>query len=383
MRVLHIIPNLERGGAERVLLGISKYCLKCHIEVKLCVLGTKNLYPEETTDRLSPEILGFSLSYRNPLYVLAKVRRLRRLIRDWQPDIVHSHLWPAARMAGWALKTVKIPHLVHIHDTMGWLSARNLRSRMMRLLTRTALRNPNTYFVAVGRSVADYTRRYLRWIPDRIEVIYNGFDVERFARGTVGVENRPTGPGRMCVLGTAARLVPNKGIDVLLRALQKAALPCSWELRIAGDGSQRNALEELSGSLAIGHQVRFFGTVTDMGEFYAQLDLYIQPSLFFEGLPLVLTEAMACGVPVIATDVGAARELVRDGTDGFIVPPGDVESLADAIRNLAENIQLRQKMGQNARQRVWAEFSSDQMGRKTVELYKTILKGRARSTSRG
>ena len=103
MRILHVIPNIERGGAERALLGIAKYALGQGHEVRIVVLGDKNAYPEETGDTLSPTFLHFRHSYRSLRDLLRCRKRLRDIIRSWRADIVHSHLWPAAKMAGWAV----------------------------------------------------------------------------------------------------------------------------------------------------------------------------------------------------------------------------------------------------------------------------------------
>lgn len=369
MRILHVIPNIERGGAERALLGIAKYALGQGHEVRIVVLGDKNAYPEETSDALRPTFLHFRHSYRSLRDVIRCRNRLRDIIRSWRPDIVHSHLWPAARMTGWALGTNGPPHIVHIQDTMGWVAAHDLRSRVMRFLTRTALRRRNTHFIAVGKNVAEYTQRYLPFVPRHIPVVYNGFDESRFSR----LPRRDKDDRDTTVFGTAARLVPNKGIDRLLRALQQARIEHPWTLLVAGDGSQQPLLQSLATELGLAERVRFLGTITEMREFYHQLDVYVQPSLSLEGLPLVLTEAMACGLPVIATDVGATRELVRDGVDGSVIPPDDVPALTRTIETLAADPEKRWQLGANAQKRAWAEFTSRKMGEKVLKIYADVL----------
>ena len=369
MRIIHVIPNIERGGAERALLGIAKYALGQGHEVRIVVLGDKNAYPEETSDALRPTFLHFRHSYRSLRDVIRCRNRSRDIIRSWRADIVHSHLWPAARMAGWALEANGPPHIVHIHGSVEWLAAPDLRSRAMRFLTRTALRRRNTHFIAVGKAVAEYTHRYLPFVPRHIPVVYNGFDESRFSR----LPRRDKDDRDTTVFGTAARLVPNKGIDRLLRALQQARIEHPWTLLVAGDGSQQPLLQSLATELGLAERVRFLGTITEMREFYHQLDVYVQPSLSLEGLPLVLTEAMACGLPVIATDVGATRELVRDGVDGSVIPPDDVPALTRTIETLAADPEKRWQLGANAQKRAWAEFTSRKMGEKVLKIYADVL----------
>ena len=370
LRILHVIPNIERGGAERAMLLMARGATSHGYDVRVIVLGDKNAYPELIPQRVCVEHLNYSLTYRKVTDTFTCYRRLNRIYQEVAPDIIHSHLWPAARMAAWARRQDNIPHVVHIQDTMNWLAAKDFRSRMMRFLTRWALRRSNIHFIAVGDAVKEYTLQHLPWIPKNVRVIHNAFDDEIFGQFRI-FEERPVGQGIR--LGTAARLVPNKGIDRCLRALANARIDAPWEYWIAGDGSQRETWSRLADELGIGNRVRFLGTVTDMPSFYGELHIYIQPSLSLEGLPLVLVEAMASGLPVIATDVGATGELVRHGMDGFVIPPDDIAAIASAVKTLAYNGEIRLKMAESAHRRAWSEFSSTRMAQKVLDFYAEIL----------
>ncbi len=369
-KILHVIPNIERGGAERAMLLMARGATSHGYDVRVIVLGDKNAYPELIPQSVCVQHLNYPLSYRRVKDTVTCYRRLNRIYREFSPDIIHSHLWPAARMAAWARKRDNTPHVVHIQDTMNWLASQDFRSRMMRLLTRWALRRLNTHFIAVGKAVKEYTLRHLPWIPENVRVIHNAFDEDTFRQ--FRVFRRRTGD-QVIRFGTAARLVPNKGIDRCLRALAEARIDAAWEYWIAGDGSQRELWPRMAKELGFGERVRFLGTVTDMSSFYGGLDFYIQPSLSLEGLPLVLVEAMACGLPVIATDVGATRELVRHGVDGLVIPPDDFETMATAIKTLTYNTEMRSKMAESAHRWAWSEFSSTRMVQKVLDFYVEVL----------
>jgi glycosyltransferase involved in cell wall biosynthesis len=221
----------------------------------------------------------------------------------------------------------------------------------------------------VGGEVAEYTRRCLGSVCPAVAVIHNGFDDELFR---VHAVHRVREPSQKITLGTAARLVAIKGIDRVLKALAGVELSRPWEYLVAGEGNERERLQTLAIELNCADRVRFLGAITDMPSFYSRLDLYIHGSLS-EGLPLAIAEAMACGVPVVATDVGATRELVRDGTDGFVVPPDNVAALRTAIERLAGSDDLRARMGAAAHERAWSGFSSTHIVESVLKVYKAIL----------
>jgi glycosyltransferase involved in cell wall biosynthesis len=382
MRVLHVIPNIERGGAERVMLALARHTVRAGHEVRIVVLGWKNEYPEETRD-FPVDLLHFPNSYRNPWAVLRTIKALRRIITSWQPDIVHSHLWPAARMTGWALGSSSIPHIVHVHDTMSWLYGRSFRDRSMRLLTKHALQGRVAAYIAVAEAVADYTQRAFPWIKAPMPVVYNCVDESSFGKLIKLNNMRAIGDQVEICFGTASRIVPNKGHADLLSAFAKvrAKIPQS-RLLIAGDGGYRPDCERLAATLGLSNNVTFLGALNTgaMADFYHTLDVFVLASTSLEGLPLVILEAAAAALPIITTDVGGSKEAIRDGQEGLVVPPGDVDRLADAMIRLASDKELRKRLGAAARQRVLSEFTAERMTHRVLEIYNQVLE-RARSRS--
>jgi glycosyltransferase involved in cell wall biosynthesis len=141
---------------------------------------------------------------------------------------------------------------------------------------------------------------------------------------------------------------------------------------IAGDGSQRDALAADAKRLRLDDAVRFLGPVDDPRELLRALDIFVMPSLY-EGLGMAALEAMACGLPVIASDTGGLRETVEDGCTGLLAPAGDVVALAHAIETLAEAPAKRAAMGAAARARAIERFGMTAMARRTLEFYRVCM----------
>ncbi len=205
-----------------------------------------------------------------------------------------------------------------------------------------------------------------------------GVDPQIFSPAT----SRPSGRG--FVIGYVGRLVPEKGIDVLIRAL--AEVPETWRLEIIGQGPEREALERLARSLNMGDQIAFTGQVpsTRMPEFFRELDLLVVPSQtrpnWKEQFGRVLIEAMACGVPVIGSNSGAIPDVLGDG--GLIFPEDDEKALTAQIRRVMNDDVLRQDLSRQGRARVLEHYTHAQVAAHTVEVYRSML-DREKSTKNG
>jgi glycosyltransferase involved in cell wall biosynthesis len=181
-----------------------------------------------------------------------------------------------------------------------------------------------------------------------------------------------------CVIGCAARLNAVKGLDLLLRALPRISAGAEQvQLWLAGDGPERAALESLAHELGVAAQVRFLGHcgAAAMAEFWGRIDIFALPSRW-EGLPLVVLEAMAYAKPVVATAVDGIPEAVRDGETGVLVPVGHIEPLADALAALANDRDMRAAMGRAGRARFLAEFSADVALDRWLAAYDIVLSDR-------
>ena len=206
----------------------------------------------------------------------------------------------------------------------------------------------------------------------RVHVVPNGIDATRFAPASRGDVRAELGLGRPGVLFvTVCRLYRGKGVRHALRAL--ARLPGSARLVVVGDGEERASLETLVHELGLADRVTFTGAVPGeaVARYMQASDAFVFPTELPEAAPLVLPEAMGCGLPVVASRVGAIPEMAdRNGEGAVLVPPGDVEALAAGMLRLFENPDLRTAMGEASRRRVLEEYTVSRMVDRTVDVYR-------------
>jgi glycosyltransferase involved in cell wall biosynthesis len=352
LRVGHVTQGLQVGGQEKLLVEFARHADRAHFDLHFISLGGRGpLADSLQSDGWTVTTMDKPTGLRPSLVV-----RLAWLFRRLQLDVVHTHddrplIYGAP--AAWLARTKTILH-THHHGRLLHISRRQC------WLIRQAARLTNR-FVCVSQDSARYMEQ-MGIHPDKVLTLWNGIDVERFAfRGV-----NPGGP-----IVTVARLSPEKGLDVLLRAMaQVLRTESRARLEIAGDGVLRGDLERLTAELRIGSQVRFLGEVADIPALLARASLFVLPS-HSEGISLTLLESMARGLPVVTTRVGGNTEVVIDGETGFLVPPDDPAALAARIRQLVNDFDRCQMMGRAGRHRVEAHFDI----RRVLDKYERLYRG--------
>lgn len=299
--------------------------------------------------------------------------RLYRLIKQRGYQVIHVHLFPGLYWGACLAWMFPGCRWVYTEHSM-WNKRRELS--WARWLEGWAYRQYDR-IIAISESTAQSLFSWQPWLKDRISVIPNGIDLSMFdipdalinrKRVELGVND-----GTKIIL-YAGRLVKEKGADVLIRAvdfLKASEEGMDWRLFIAGDGPERDDLAGLCSTLNLGDRVQFLGNRSDVPELMAASDLVVLPSRW-EGLPLSLLEAMAAGKPVVACQVGGVSEVIRDGKEGFLVPPEAPEAFKIAIQKLLNNPGLMSSLGQAGKQR--AEFySSETVTNQVRSLYIMLL----------
>jgi len=374
MRVLHVISGLYYGGGQRVVLDLFNWLPRAgQLDLSLCTLGTFTGSP--LADRCHV-VLPYNGRYNNPRVLIRAANQLRKLLAAQNIDLLHTHGTDADLIGALAAQCTRTRHVCHLHINRpgrreSWKAA--VRRRLLSHLTR---RN-RASFIACSEAVRRQTGRYYHLPLDRVLTVRNGIDLAPFA----AAQQRPDPPpeGR-AVFGTAARLVPMKGLDHLLHAvaaLRRQGL--CFELRIAGTGGLQDYLARLARTLHVHQHVHFLGHVTEMPAFYRGLDVFVLPSLD-EGLPLVVLEAMAAARAVVATHVGGTSEALRHSIDGLVVPPADLNALGEAMALLARDPAMRRRMALSGRQRVQDDFSIQRVAGEVIEVYKQALAGQKQVT---
>jgi glycosyltransferase involved in cell wall biosynthesis len=264
-----------------------------------------------------------------------------------RPTLVHLHVGGRSRL--WLLRALtSAKRVAHVHRDRAEDGTR---------LSLESLTTSAHAVIATSMAVA-------RAVPGPATVVYPGTDIpDRIAPLSA---SPPT-------IGTVARLEFVKGLPFLLNAagaLQRRHP--NLRIEVAGSGSCEPRLRLLASRLGLARSVSFLGWRQDVDALHRRWQVFAQPSIY-EGFGLAALEAMSSGLPVVASATGGLPELVEDGVTGFLVPIGDVDTLADRLGRLLEDEELRVRMGQAARERVREHFSGAVMGAKTAQVYDRLL----------
>jgi glycosyltransferase involved in cell wall biosynthesis len=370
MRVVHLMASPFYGGPERQMLGLARH-LPSEVESIFLSFAERGLAQAFLDEARRHGYEGKSLDYNTPRY-FACVREvageLRRLQADllccsgYKPDLVG---WRAARRAG--VRVVAVSH--------GWTSA-TWKVRCYEKLDKIVLPRLDAV-VCVSKAQADKVRS--AGVPDaKIAIIQNAVGAEAFVEPNAEKRDEMARwfaqPPRW-LIGAAGRFSPEKGFAVFVEAAALiAAQRPEAGFVLFGDGPLRADLERLIAQRGLQGQFVLAGFRNDLSRFLPNLDVAVMSS-HTEGLPVILLEAGAAGVPSVATAVGGIPEVLDDGQNGYLVPAGDSSALAQRIVALLDNEPQRLAMGRAARDRVRHDFSFTAMSRQYYELFKKLVGG--------
>ena len=300
----------------------------------------------------------------------AGLLRLRRFLRREQVAILHTHLFDPSvvgLLAG-ALARTPLRVLTRHHSDYHTRIHKRWHIRLDQLCTRLS-----HAVIAVSQHTADHLVQVEAAPADKVHVILNGIDFDRLKLSEEGARKRlrqELAPDGAPLLLCAARLHPEKGHSDLFRALPlvRARLGRPVRLLLAGTGPFEAAYRAEVQSLGCGDAVAFLGFRKDLPDLMASADLFVLPSVA-EAFGLVLAEALYLGTPVVASRVGGIPEIVDDGVDGRLVPPGDSEALAQALVDLLRDDERRRAMAGAGRRKVETRFRFEDMVRAYEGLY--------------
>ena len=369
IRIIHVVRSLGTGGTEegvrKLLAGLDRHAFE---QIVCTVVAGPEVEPQTGTRVVT---LGRPAAGREFL-----VPDLIRVFARERPQIVHSRNWgtieavPAARLA----RVGAVVHSEHGLDvqTMGGQPWRR------RILRRLCFGWANTVF-AVSRELRDYYAKQLGIPAERLRIISNGVDTERFrpdAELRRQLREQLSVDAGTLVVGTVSRLDPVKDH----RALFQAAELCltrgvRLQLVIVGDGPERASLErDVQNRSLLRDRTLFTGETRNVVRWLNGFDVFALPSLT-EGMSNTLLEAMAVGVPPVASCVGGNPEVIEEGRSGLLFEAGNTEALAACLKGLAQDPKWRQSLGTNARQRVQSCFSLERMMQNYARLYEGVLYG--------
>lgn len=354
MKIVHILPSWEIGGAETLVLHLSAEMLRRGHEVSVIAWRDKGtLEPEFRAHGVTTLSLGVGGRFG-----LKQVQRCFGAVRDGRFDVVHAHLFPVNYWV--SVFPRSIGRRIYTEHS---ITNRRRRIRWVRPIERVVY---SRFDVVVG--VSEEVRESLRaWLPSRaVACVPNGIPIGEMSKQYQ--ERGGHGPGRVLFVG---RLTYAKGVDVLLRAVAiERALGRVFMLDIVGDGEERQSLEGMARSLGVSEQVSFHGYRRDLARFYEGRPVVVLPSRW-EGLPMTLLEAMGAGCPVIATRVGGVPEALdgKSGDVGLLVEPEAAEALGSAIRRVMADPIFARDLGERARFRVAERYSIERTADRYLSMY--------------
>jgi glycosyltransferase involved in cell wall biosynthesis len=353
INIAHVCWQLELGGLERLLVDFARHADRERFSLRCISLNGRGRIADEL-EALGVEVTSFPET-RRPGAIM--IGRLVELLARWDIRIVHTHnsaplmyAAPAAALVG--------AMVVHTRHGRG-MSA----TRRQRTLARAASHLVERFVCVSAESAA--IASYQRFCPQRINVIRNGVNLEIFPyRGL-----KSDGP-----IVAVARLSPQKDLGSLIRAMALAVRENSTlRLEIAGEGESRLELENLISEFDLHEHVGLLGAVDDIPGLLQSASQFVLSSRH-EGLSLSILEAMATGLPVVATRVGGNAEVVVDGRTGFLVEPGDPQAIANALLTIHHDPTRARRMGAAGRRRVEGQFDVHRMIQQYETLYSEVVR---------
>ena len=367
LKVLQLVCNLIRGGTEgqcaRVTLGLPPHGVTCRVGVSV----REGFFLQPVEQACGP-VHVMNIRRMVSWQTFLEVRRLAGFIKVEQFDLVHAWDADAAIFGALAARWTGVPLITSRRDLGEIYAPRKLR--LMEWADRQAR-------VVVVNAEAIGTRIRANGIaPEKICRIPNILDVAESDRLAVKPFSQAErlGPGRW--IGHIARLDPEKDVATLLRAAARVIVEVpEARFALAGDGVERARLEALAAELKLGDHVVFLGDITEVPSFLRRMEMAVLCPKSNEGLSNSILEYQAASLPVVATDCGGNRDLVREGETGHVVAVGDHHALADRLIALLRQPDQARAMGQAARRSVEQQHRPDVVCRQFADLYHRALAG--------
>ncbi len=358
MRILQLVPEMKGGGGEWLAVSLHQWMVSSGVDSKIVSLAVDR---EHNPD--GPGSASFLNSYCKSWWRLYRLcRRFRR--NGWKPDVVHAHMYPSQLLAGtviarfWPTAALSTTEHSTSNRRRNLPFGRALDSRLFRRFV---------CIVCVSQATKDAFSAWQPELAHRLRVIPNGINVRSCIRRTC-----THGHGRIIVI-SVGRLEPVKNYITALSAIAMIKdLPV--EYWIVGKGRQEGELRQLSRKLGIAQKVRFLGWRDDIPDVLRQADIFFMPSLW-EGFGLTLVQGMATGLPVVASDIPAVREVVGPAECAHLAQPADAHTFATALRGLAADPGLRLRNAEEASRRA-RDFDFDLTAHHYHQLFSDLSQGR-------
>ena len=355
IKILHIIPSLLPGGAEKMAALLAEFSNPEKFSIGILCLKAGGLWEEKLIKQGIPVTIVGSLN--RP--IIFDFFKIVKAIKNFSPDIVHTHLFGGDFYGRICARLAGVKKIISTEQNVNF-SEGKLRKLAKFLTSLLAIR-----IVAASKAIKKYLIADEGVAPEKIEVIYNGVETDKFS--PLARDYKPS--GRPLVVGSIGRLTEQKGFDYLLEALAKIK---EVECLIAGEGEEKENLEKKIKMLGLDRRVKLVGLQKDVPQFLRSLDVFVLPSRW-EGFGIVLLEAGLSGLPIIASRVDGILEIIEDGLNGWLFEKGNVEELADKLKKILAEPAARARLGKNIREKVLDKFEIKKIVKQYEDLYLKIL----------
>ena len=364
IKIMHLIHQLRTGGAENGIINLVNHIDGDRFESAICAFVGGGAQTHRV-DVNKTQLLELNKSKDGNDFFLPF--RLKKQLDLWQPHILHTHAWGTLCEGFLAAKMARIP--VVIHGEHGTLQQQKKNIPVQRFVWGLC-----TQVLSVSNSHREKIAGTIGFPPEKIKVILNGVDTKLFSPNADRERNKISlgfGPQDK-IIGTVGRLMPVKNQQMLIQAFASIVGTCPHtKLVLAGDGPLRNDLTQLASTLGIAPSVHFLGRRSDVPSLLQAMDLFVLPSLS-EGMSNTILEAMSCGLPVVATDVGGNSEIIIDNVTGRLVQSENVEELADIVTFLFDHPDQLEAMGTASRKHIVDKYSIQTMVNNYEQLYQEL-----------
>lgn len=383
LNVIHPITRLILGGAQQNTMETCALLDRSRFAPQIIAgpeIGPEGEVITEVRQRGIPLTILPELVFRpDPVKDFKALLKMQRLFAREKPAIVHTHSSKAGILGRWAARLARVP--VIVHTVHGW-GHHPYQHVLMRNLYKFLERRTVGFtdkLIVVSRLNADKGLRDRIGSPEKYITIHSSINLDAFMnvvcdpaalKKSLGID--PQRP----VVGTVGRFTPQKNpLDFVRVAARVRERMPDAQFLFVGDGSMRRECEQLRAELGLDGAMFFPGTRQDVPHLLRCMDIFILTSLW-EGLPRVIPQAMAAGLPVVANGVDGVCEVVRDNDNGFLIPPHNIELMAEKIIRLLADPALRERIGSSGRETACREFSVVEMVKRIEALYGELLRSK-------
>ncbi|MDE2512374.1 MAG: glycosyltransferase family 4 protein [Elusimicrobia bacterium] len=379
IKVAHVVTRLDLGGAQQNTLHTVRRLDPGRFDAFL-VCGEGGYFDAEV--RADPGLRAIFLDSLarevSPLRDLLALLELWNVFQRERPDVVHTHSSKAGILGRAAAALAGVPVVIHTYHGFGFHDRQNPAVKAAYVFLERLCARFTTRLVYVSHSNARYAERHGLGDASHALIIRSGVRLADYPAAVDSAAFKMSaGIGRhKQVVLSIGNLKPQKNAaDFVAVAAKVAARVPEARFVFLGDGPQRRALEARAFALRVGDKVHFLGWRRDGAQWLAACDVFALTSLW-EGLPRALVEAMLTGLPSVCYATDGVTDLLRDGENGKLVAPGDVDAFADRLTELLQDEALRRRLGTAAAATVGPEFDIDGMVRAQEELYKSLTAAR-------